>query len=153
MRKTIYLVALAGALTMGCAGEATAPEALKWIPPVDLHLEDGYIALMFDGTLVDVWAGGQVLGSGPLVIATEASTAVTASFHDAAGNRLMQGFEHYQVTLTPLDAKLLKFTRTGPFAGTLVRIAPGPTELTVALYNLDTQTVDFGPFAVPVRAQ
>ena len=88
-----------------------------------------------------------------VIITAETPTTITATFHDALGNLLVKGFDDYQFTLTPLDPELLRFTRTGAFAGMLMRIAPGQTAVEVALYNVLTQTFDFGPFPVPVMAE
>ena len=157
-------------LMVGCADEPAGPQDVVVIPvapvaPVDLHFEDGYIAVMFDAVLVDVWAGGQIDFGCPecaqrlseiiseVIITAETPTTITATFHDALGNLLVKGFDDYQFTLTPLDPELLRFTRTGAFAGMLMRIAPGPTVVEVALYNVLTQTFDFGPFPVPVMAE
>src|SRR5688572_23556910 len=96
---------------VGCAQEPTGPqEVLIRIAPVDLHFDDGYIAVMFDSTLIDVWAGGQVVGNGDVLVTNRAPTAVVGTFHDAEGN-LVKGLDDYELTMTPLDAALLKFTR------------------------------------------
>ena len=154
---------------VGCADEPAGPQdvvvtQVTPVAPVDLHFGDGYIAVMFDAVLVDVWAGGQIDFGCPecaqglskiimeVIITAETPTTITATFHDAGGNQV-KGFDDYQFTLTPLDPELLRFTRTGAFAGMLMRIAPGPTAVEAALYNVETQTFDFGPFPVPVMAE
>src|SRR5688572_17901766 len=118
---------------------------------IGLHFEDGYLATTFGSTLVDVWAGGQIVGD-PLTIAPGAPTPVVATFHDAASNLIM-GLEEYELVVTPVDASLLRFTPTGPFEGTLTRLAPGSTMLHLGLRNTMRQLEDFGPFPVPVTVR
>jgi hypothetical protein len=98
-----------------------------------------------------VWAGGQVVGD-PLVILPGAPTTVVATFHDAASN-LIRGLEDYELVVSPVNPDLLTFTPTGPFAGTLTRVAPGVTTLRLGLHNTQRQLEDFGPFPVPVTVR
>jgi hypothetical protein len=100
---------------------------------------------------VDVWAGGQVVGD-PLVILPGAPTPVVATFHDAASN-LVTGLEEYVLVVSPGNPGLLRFTATGPFEGTLTRLAPGTTTLQLGLQNTARQLEDFGPFPVPVTVR
>ena len=145
-------LALAGLFLLACGDEAGPTEAPIYAAPADLHFDDGYIALFFDNTLVDVWAGGQVVGNGDVVVGRRAPTAVTATFHDAEGN-MVRGLDDYELTMVPVDPALLEFTRKDAFAGTLSRITGGKTTLRIALYNVETQTFDFGPFPVPVTVE
>jgi hypothetical protein len=158
-------------LMVGCAD--SSPQDLVVAPvvtpvaPVDLHFDDGYIAVMFDAVLVDVWAGGQIdIGcpecaqqgleiTNEVIVTAETPITITATFHDAEGT-MVNGLDGYQLTMTPVDAERLKFTRKSAFAGTLTRLADpatsvaGQATLDVGLYNVGTMTFDFGPFPVPV---
>ena len=140
---------LATLLFTGC-GEATGP-GLEGEEQIGLHFEDGYLATTFGSTLVDVWAGGQVVGD-PLVIQPGPPTTVVSTFHDAASN-LVQGLEEYELVVKPADPSLLKFTATGPFEGTLTRLGSGTTTLQLGLRNTERQLQDFGPFPVPVTVR
>jgi hypothetical protein len=145
-RNSLLLAAL---LLSGC-GEATVLD-LEWEERIGLHFEDGYLATTFGSTLVDVWAGGQVVGD-PLVILPGTPTPVVATFHDAASN-LVTGLEEYVLVVSPADSRLLRFTATGAFEGTLTPLAPGTTTLQLGLQNTARQLEDFGPFPVPVTVR
>jgi hypothetical protein len=145
-RSSLLLILL---LLSGCI-EETVP-GLEFEERIGLHFEDGYLATTFGSTLVDVWAGGQVVGD-PLVILPGTPTPVVATFHDAASN-LVQGLEEYVLVVSPANPALLKFTATGPFEGTLTRLAPGTTTLQLGLRNTERQLEDFGPFPVPVTVR
>ena len=136
-------------LLSGCDEEAGP--GLEWEEQIGLHFEDGYLATTFGGTLVDVWAGGQVVGD-PLLILPGAPTPVVATFHDAASN-LVTGLEEYVLVVSPADPSLLRFTATGPFEGTLTWLASGKTTLQLGLRNTERQLQDFGPFPVPVTTR
>ena len=142
-------LAVAPVLVSGC-GAVTEP-TLEWEERIGFHFEDGYLAATFGSTLVDVWAGGQVVGD-PLVINPGPPTPVVATFHDAASNLIM-GLDEYELVVAPADSSLLRFTPTGPFAGTLTRLAPGSTTLQLGLRNTMRQLEDFGPFPVPVTVR
>ena len=144
------LLALTALIVAGCNGGLVEPE-LEVEPVVGLHFEDGYLATTFGSTLVDVWAGGQVVGD-PLVIAAGTPTPVVATFHDAASN-LVMGLDEYELVVAPADSTLLRYTRTGPFTGTLTRLASGTTTIQLGLRNTMRQLEDFGPFPVPVAVR
>jgi hypothetical protein len=135
-------------LFMAGCGDGGAEPQLEWEEVVGLHFEDGYLATTFGSTLVDIWAGGQIVGD-PLVILPGLPTRVEATFHDAASNLIM-GLDEYELRIVPGDPTLLIFTPTGPFAGTVTRLRPGATVLQIGLHNTQRQLEDFGPFAVPV---
>jgi hypothetical protein len=146
------------ALVAGC-GVAEPDHLVEFEPPLNRHFNDGYLAVNFGETLVDVWAGGQLVGD-PVTIAAGAPTSITATFHDAAAN-MVGGLDQHELTMTPADGGLLRFTpiSTGgggtyrTFRGTLTRVAAGTTTVTVSLRNTSSDLEDFGPFAIPVTVE
>jgi hypothetical protein len=147
LQSRLAVAALAVLLTTGCAVEV--------VPPLEddqlgLHFGDGYLATMFGPTLVDIWAGGQVVGD-PVVLTPGAPMGITAAFHDAGANMIM-GLSEYELVMEPA-APLVAFKRTGPFEGTLTGLSPGQTLLRVGLRNTQRQLEDFGPFPVPVTVR
>lgn len=141
-------LAVALVVMSGCAPEIVTTEYED--DAMGLHFGDGYLATMFGSTLVDIWAGGQIVGD-PVVVTGKVPMVITAAFHDAGANMIM-GLKDYQFTLEP-SAPLVTFTRTGPFSGTLTRVAPGYTLLLVGLQNTERQLEDFGPFPMPVTVK
>jgi hypothetical protein len=148
-RGLATLVALTPAVLFaaGCAVEVVPPLLDEELP--GHHFGDGYLATMFGSHLVDIWAGGQVVGD-PIVLG-DTPMEITAAFHDAGATMIM-GLTEYELVMSPASP-LLAFKPTGVFSGTLTRIAPGTTVLMVGLHNTERQLEDFGPFPVPVTVR
>ena len=135
--------------TTACTVEVVKPVYETEDSP-SVHFGDGYLATMFGSTLVDIWAGGQVVGN-PVVVAPGDPMVITSAFHDAGANMIM-GLTEYDLVMTPA-APLVTFKRTGALTGTLARVAPGSTVLMVGLHNNERQLEDFGPFPVPLTVR
>src|SRR4030095_5705687 len=123
----------------GCAGPAEPGPEFEPETPPQRHFNDGYLAVTFGTTLVDVWAGGQLVGS-PVEIWPDAPTPITATFHDAA-RMMVGGLGEYELVMTPADSALLRCSRDTTagvtyrtFRGKLTRRGAGVTTIGVSLH-------------------
>jgi hypothetical protein len=100
----------------------------------------------------DVDDSGNLTG-GPITIPV-GSTSVSAQFlrADDTPEPLVTS-DVFELRIEPADAAIADFTRGGAFNGTLVGIAAGSTTMDFALFHLDEQHEDFGPFPLSVTVQ
>src|SRR5688572_4635960 len=98
------------------------------------------VRLQIGNTTVTVNEGGVVSG-GPAQIGAGA-TAIAAAFIDSQGNAVA-GLGEFELRVTPANAALLTFARNGQFTGTLNRVAPGSTTLSVQLFHTGEGHADF----------
>jgi hypothetical protein len=104
--------------------------------------------LTVGGATIDVEEDGSVTG-GPITIS--ATTAISAAWLKADGTAesLVTGAE-FELTVESADEGIVTFTRTGPFAGTLNKVAAGTATAEFALLHIAEQHEDFGPFPVSI---
>jgi hypothetical protein len=77
---------------------------------------------------------------------------VSAAFLDANG-QVVTGLGDFEFRLTPTNTSLVTFARTGPFSGTLTRVAPGTTTLRVGLFHTGEGHFDIGEHQIPITVQ
>jgi hypothetical protein len=101
---------------------------------------------------IDVADNGAVTPAAGITIS--ANTNLTATFLKADGSaETLVTADEFELRVTPANAALVTFTRSGAFAGTLNRLASGSTQLSVELFHLIEQHEDLGPFNVPITVQ
>jgi hypothetical protein len=136
------LVVPALVLTLGavaCEDEATPPEE---------EPEVATMRLTVGGATVNVEEDGSVTG-GPITISGNTTISAAWLKADGTAESLVNGTE-FELTVEIADESFVTFSRTGPFAGTLNRVAAGTTTATFALLHIEEQHEDFGPFPVSV---
>ena len=97
-------------------------------------------------TLVVSLGGG--VTNAPIVIGA-GETSLSAAFLNPAGNP-MGGLDDFELRVTPANTALVRFNRISAFAGTLIEVAPGATQLSVGLWHNGKQHFDFGAYNVPI---
>jgi hypothetical protein len=145
VRRSPLGLALAATLLLGaCKDDHSGPHEHD----VDVHA----MRLEVAGQVVTVSDNGTVTPSTPITLPVGAST-ITAIFLDDDGQPSDDvDAVDFQLNVTVPSGAPVTFTRstTNPFAGTLqVTGAASNVDLRFALYHLDEQHEDFGPF--PVR--
>jgi hypothetical protein len=85
-----------------------------------------------------------VIGSG--------SHVLTAAFLDQSGQPVA-GLTDFELRVTPVNAALVTFARTGAFSGTVTRVAAGTTRLKVGLWHTEEGHFDIGEFEVQIIVQ
>jgi hypothetical protein len=94
--------------------------------------------------------------SGQLVVPAGTST-LTAAYRRADGtNETLVTTEENQLRMTPTTPANLTFTSSGAFGGTLVTtgLASGQTTTaSVALFHIEENHEDFGPYTITLRIQ
>lgn len=118
--------------------------------PVGHEADVAYMRITLDATTVTVNASGEITG-GPLTLYSPVATPVSVEFLDAEMNDALADHpDEYQLNVTtPVG---VTFTRTGPYAGTLLAGTGGDYTLQFALFHLEEGHEDFGPFDVPITA-
>jgi hypothetical protein len=98
-------------------------------------------------------SGTVTSGPNPVIIGTGTHT-VGVSFLDDAGATINSELEgEFEARLTPANTALVTFARTGAFAGTLTRVAPGSTTLSVVLFHTAENHEELGPFPLGLTVQ
>jgi hypothetical protein len=92
-------------------------------------------------------------GTAPAVTISGASTLVTATFLDEDGAPLTLNSSEFEIRLVPATSGRVTFTRTGPFTGTLTRVAAGTTLVAVSVFHLGEGHDDFGPHNINLTVQ
>jgi hypothetical protein len=114
----------------------------------DLEPQVATMRIAIGGQTIDVDDAGVVTG-GPIVIAATTSFTVSWLRADGSPDPLVTADE-FEVQVVPTNTGLVTFTRTGPFAGSLNRVAAGSTTISFALLHVEENHEDFGPFNVPI---
>ena len=97
-------------------------------------------------------SGTVIAGPSPIVIPTGTQN-VTATFLNDAGASVNAELGEFELRLTPANASLLTFSRTGAFTATLTGVAAGSTSLDFVLWHNVEQHEDLGPWPVLVTVQ
>ncbi len=97
-------------------------------------------------------SGTVIAGPSPIVIPTGTHN-VTAAFLDDVGASVNADLGEFELRLTPANASLLTFSRTGGFTATLTGVAAGSTSLDFVLWHKVEQHEDLGPWPVFVTVQ
>jgi hypothetical protein len=134
------------AMMAACGDDPTAEEEdpAEAIESVRLTIGASTVTLNTSGTVIS--------GTSPIVIPA-GTHVVTATFLDGAGASINAELGEFEMRLTPANAALLTFTRTGAFAGTLTRVAAGSTQLSFVLWHIAEGHEDLGPWPVNVTVQ
>ena len=102
--------------------------------------------------IVTVDDAGNVTG-GPITIPV-GTTSITAVFLDADLQPAdFVSATEFELRVTPASTAIVTFARASAFAGSLTGVSTGSTTIEFALFHLEEQHDDFGPFNVPLTVQ
>jgi hypothetical protein len=139
--STAFLLAIAPALA--ACDSSTEPEEEPEVVAVRLTV----------GTQIVTVADNGVVTGGPIAIGVGA-TAISAVFLNAAGEPDDHvSADEFELLVVPGSTGVVTFARTSAFAGTLTGVAVGNTSIEVALFHIEEQHEDFGPFLVALTVQ
>src|SRR5688572_5934643 len=114
-RRSAWLPSLGLSLVLltGCDEDVVEPD------PADSVVA---MRVVIGNTTVTINEGNQVTG-GPVVIPA-GITNMTVSFLDESNN-VVSGLDEFELRVTVTNTALVRFDRTGAFAGTLTRLGAG----------------------------
>jgi len=115
----------------------------------DHEVEVDFMRITAGAQTLMVNSTGAVTG-GPLALQTGVARSITVEFlaSDMTTDALDDHADDFQVNVTAPAG--VTFTRTGPFAGTLTASAAGSYNVSFALFHIEENHEDFGPFPVAV---
>jgi hypothetical protein len=137
-RRVIAPALIAAAAALAC-DETTPPEQEPEVATMRLTVGSATIDVEEDGTVT----------GGPITISGNTSISAAWLKADGTAEDLVTGAD-FELTVEIANEAFVTFTRTGPFAGTLNRVAAGTTTATLALLHIEEQHEDFGPFPVSI---
>lgn len=124
---------LATALPAGCNDEAPPPEPM--VETVELTVGTQVVEVPSTGASITI----------------SGNTSVSARFLKADGTvETLVTADEFELRLESADTGVVTFTRSGPFAGTLNKVAAGQTTIEVILFHTIEQHEDFGPHPVTI---
>lgn len=145
--RRIGLVRTTLALWAGLALAAACDDETGPTDPADTILS---MRVTVENQTVTVNEGGTVTG-GPIRIQVS-GVPISATFISAAGVPV-GGLDAYELRVTSAAPGFVTFSRLSAFSGTLTRVAPGATALSIGLWHNGEGHFDFGPFNVPIIVQ
>lgn len=130
IRRLVLLLAvsLVGA---ACSDDSTEPDD-------DDEPEVATLRLAVGAQTINVNVQSGVVTGGPILLATNTTTPVTATFLRADGSlEPLITNATFRLDVTPANTNIVTFTRTGPFSGTLRGVAAGSTSVDFSLFHLE----------------
>jgi hypothetical protein len=144
---------LSRAVPLGAALALAAAVACSDTNESHAEPEVAFMRLTVGGTqTVTVDEFGTVTG-GPITIPV-GNTSLVAEWLRADGTEDPNVHEDdFELRVVPANTGIVTFTRTAAFEGTLNGLQTGSTSASFALFHIEEQHEDFGPFSVGVTVQ